>query len=332
MKRDMDFAEEYSIIPIEASEFCERVKGMNQVFSNNLKKFRQQKNYTQEQVAERLGVSVHTVSRWECGVCLPDVTLLPQLGRLYCVSVDDFFKESSVAYENYAQRLASVYEETRNPEDFMCADHEFRKRLRQGACSTEDLRIYGIIHHFMMQYAADKAIELFDRVIEQGPACNEEVFWKTKTQKMRLYSQLGRSKESITSCLEDLQKDSENVGVWRCLIEAYLFDGDVKNAKACIEKAIVKYPNDAILYTLGGDVYEKLGAHDEALRCWDQAIELDDAILDAKYSKLDYYLQIGEKDRSYQLMLEIVGELKKAGLDIEAAGEEKRLKERITRQ
>jgi tetratricopeptide (TPR) repeat protein len=118
----------------------------------------------------------------------------------------------------------------------------------------------------------------------------------------------------------------------RCLIEAYLVDGDVKNAKACIEKAIVKYPNDAILYTLGGDVYEKLGAHDEALRCWDQAIELDDALLDAKYSKLDYYLQIGEKDRSYQLMLEIVGELKKAGLDIEAAGEEKRLKERINRQ
>ncbi len=39
---------------------------MNTVFSNNLKKFRQQKNYTQEQVAEILGVSTHTISRWEC--------------------------------------------------------------------------------------------------------------------------------------------------------------------------------------------------------------------------------------------------------------------------
>lgn len=305
---------------------------MVRIFSDNLKKFRLQKNYTQEQVAERLGVSVHTVSRWECGVTLPDVTLLPQLGRLYCVSTDDFFKESSVAYENYAQRLASVYEETRNPEDFICADNEFRKLLHQGEYSTEDLRIYGILYHFMMQYAGNKAIELFDRVIEQGPACNEEVFWKTKTQKMRLYSQIGRSKENITACLEDMQKDPENVCVWRCLIEAYLFDEDVENARDCVEKAIKKHPNDAILYTLGGDVYEKLGACEDALRCWDKAIELDDTLLDAKYAKLDYYLQTGEKEESYKLMQEIVGELKKAGLDIEAAGEEKRLKERINRQ
>lgn len=305
---------------------------MVRIFSDNLKKFRLQKNYTQEQVAERLGVSVHTVSRWECGVTLPDVTLLPQLGRLYCVSADDFFKESSVAYENYAQRLASIYEETRNPEDFLCADNEFQKLIKQGEYTTEDLRIYGILHHFMMLYSAEKAISLFDKVIEKGPACNAEVFWKTKTQKMRLYSQMGRSKENITACLEDMQKDPENVGVWRCLVEAYLFDEDIKSARNCVEKAIQKHPNDAILYTLGGDVYEKLGARGDALRCWDKAIELDGSLLDAKYSKLDYYLQTGEKEKSYKLMQEIVGELKKAGLDIEAAGEEKRLKERINRQ
>ena len=92
---------------------------MNTVFSNNLKKFRQQKNYTQEQVAEILGVSTHTISRWECNTTLPDVTILPQIAKLYCVTIDDFFKESSIAYKNYAQRLASVYEETRKPEDFI---------------------------------------------------------------------------------------------------------------------------------------------------------------------------------------------------------------------
>lgn len=41
---------------------------MNQNFANNLRLLRQKKQYTQEQVAEKLGVSVQSVSRWECGV------------------------------------------------------------------------------------------------------------------------------------------------------------------------------------------------------------------------------------------------------------------------
>ena len=115
---------------------------MNTVFSDNLKKFRQQKNLTQEQAAEILGVSPHTVSRWECSTTLPDVTMLPKIAKLYCVTIDDFFRETSVAYENYAQRLAAVYEATREPEDFMPADLEFKKMLKKGDCSTEDLRLY----------------------------------------------------------------------------------------------------------------------------------------------------------------------------------------------
>ena len=38
----------------------------SKVFSENMKKFRNAKKYTQEYVAERLGVNAQTVSRWEC--------------------------------------------------------------------------------------------------------------------------------------------------------------------------------------------------------------------------------------------------------------------------
>ena len=70
---------------------------MNNLFSNNLKKLRLQKNLTQEQVAEVLGVSTQTISRWECNTTCPDIMLLPEIARLYCVTVDDLFKENSSA-------------------------------------------------------------------------------------------------------------------------------------------------------------------------------------------------------------------------------------------
>ena len=40
---------------------------MNETFSKNLRKLRQEKKLTQEQVAEKLGVSAQSVSRWETG-------------------------------------------------------------------------------------------------------------------------------------------------------------------------------------------------------------------------------------------------------------------------
>ena len=302
---------------------------MNTVFSTNLIKFRLQKNYTQEQVAEILGVSSHTISRWECNTTLPDVTMLPQIARLYCVTIDDFFKESSVAYGNYAQRLASIYEMTRTPEDFICADNEFKKLIKKGEYSTEDLWTYGTLHHFMMQYSTNKAIELFNKVIDMGEKADTDILWKTKIQKMLLHSQIGKSKESVNTALEDIRKNSNSVINWRCLISAYIFDDDAENAYKSINKAVEKFPDDAIIYALGGDICSKLGKDDEALANWNKSIELDYTCLDAKYSKINYYAKIGDKNKCHSLALEIIEELKNSGLDIEANAEEKRLKNLI---
>ena len=57
---------------------------------------------------------------------------------------------------------------TRQPEDFISADFEFKKMMKAGSCSAEDLRCYGILHHQMARYCIDKALDLFDKVIEQG--------------------------------------------------------------------------------------------------------------------------------------------------------------------
>jgi len=298
---------------------------MTTVFSNNLKKLRQQKNLTQEQVAEKLGVSTHTVSRWERNASLPDVTLLPEIARLYCVTIDDLFKESSTAYENYAQRLASVYEVTRDPEDFIRADTEFKKLLKKGEYSAEDLRQYGILYHFMMQYSKDKAVELFDKVFETDP--NTEVYWRTKNQKMLLYSQIGKSGENIDLALKSIRKNSSAPEEWRCLIEAYRLAGDEQKAYEQFLRAIKRFPDDSLLYALGGDICRKLGRYDEALLYWDISIEQGDGYMDAMYSKANYYEEIGEYQKCYDVCLRIVEELKRSGLDIEAAAEEKRAEE-----
>lgn len=50
---------------------------------------RRQAGLTQEQVAERLGVTAQAVSKWENDVSCPDISLLPGLAELLGVSTDE---------------------------------------------------------------------------------------------------------------------------------------------------------------------------------------------------------------------------------------------------
>ncbi|MBQ8368563.1 MAG: helix-turn-helix transcriptional regulator [Clostridia bacterium] len=57
--------------------------------SERLRTMRKAADYTQEQLAEFLGISSQAVSRWETGATSPDISLLPQLAELFRVTVDE---------------------------------------------------------------------------------------------------------------------------------------------------------------------------------------------------------------------------------------------------
>lgn len=54
----------------------------------NIKEYRLKKGYTQEQLANELGVSPQTVSRWETGITYPDIVMLPVIAELFGTSID----------------------------------------------------------------------------------------------------------------------------------------------------------------------------------------------------------------------------------------------------
>ena len=55
---------------------------------STVKRLRLSKKMTQEELAEKLGVTVQSVSRWENDVNYPDITVLPLLAELFSVSTD----------------------------------------------------------------------------------------------------------------------------------------------------------------------------------------------------------------------------------------------------
>lgn len=55
---------------------------------NRLSSCRQNRNMTQEELADRLGITPQALSKWERGVSLPDVFMLAELSRLLRISTD----------------------------------------------------------------------------------------------------------------------------------------------------------------------------------------------------------------------------------------------------
>ena len=70
---------------------------------------RKANGYTQQEVADRLGISNRTLSGWECNNVLPDILLLPALAELYGVTVDEILAgerkvQNEVALTNKSEK------------------------------------------------------------------------------------------------------------------------------------------------------------------------------------------------------------------------------------
>ena len=57
--------------------------------AENLQMLRKEKSLTQEQLAEILGVTNQSISKWELGLSCPDITMLPKIAELYSITIDE---------------------------------------------------------------------------------------------------------------------------------------------------------------------------------------------------------------------------------------------------
>lgn len=67
----------------------------------NIKRLRQNKAITQEQLGEVLGISSQAVSKWENDSALPDILILPKLADYFGISIDELmgYKLNALTYK-----------------------------------------------------------------------------------------------------------------------------------------------------------------------------------------------------------------------------------------
>lgn len=67
------------------------MENINEILAKNISVLRRAKGFTQESLAERLGISYQAVSKWETAKSTPDITLLADLADLFDCTIDYLF-------------------------------------------------------------------------------------------------------------------------------------------------------------------------------------------------------------------------------------------------
>lgn len=79
----------------------------------NIKRLRLQKELTQEVLAEFLGISFQSISRWERGESYPDITMLPVIASFFDVTVDELLGICKTNDEEKIREYLDLYDTMR---------------------------------------------------------------------------------------------------------------------------------------------------------------------------------------------------------------------------
>lgn len=210
----------------------------------NLKKFRLQRELTQEQLADVLGVSAQAVSRWENGTTYPDITLLPTIVSYFEITLDELMGMENWRSEEQLKELLGQLEENgskgliyenilllRDAVKTYPTNYELQFRLvnQLAFCEYKDGR--GLSEEEKISFNREAA-EIGNRILSH---CTDGAIINQTTQQLcYIYSSLGEKEKAI-----EYAKKLPNIGCTDTVVLGDLYEGEQQ--KTHLKRAIKRY-------------------------------------------------------------------------------------------
>lgn len=210
--------------------------------ADNIIRLRHEKKLTQEELADFMGVTKASVSKWEKGINTPDLMLLPQLATYFGVTIDELVGyEAQLSNEQIRRQYADL------SKDF--ATRPFAEVLEKVrslahkyyACYPFLLQL-GVLYqnHYMLAKTEEErrailqeAVGWCDRIVEN---CRDvDICGDAVVLRAGLYLMLGQAAEAVEA-LEPSADPSHFAGKnGTMLVQAYRLAGDTEKAKSYVQ-------------------------------------------------------------------------------------------------
>lgn len=241
---------------------------MELFIGKRIKELRKKNGMTQERLADILGISFQSVSKWENNIALPDITLVPQLAQIFGVTTDDLFafslKEMQADIKRYTDDACALRES--NP-------HEARRILETGLQKYPENDV--LMNHmlYVMNYREnpDATIQFAGRLIEK--TSRNDIKYDALRFLAYAYNEKGDTKSAVAA----LEQIPEIICFTKLSETAFVLTGQAKYEAA--EKQ--KWRSFEILIQMMwkiAEYYEAEGDTEKAVTETERALRLIDTL------------------------------------------------------
>lgn len=181
---------------------------------------RKAKNITQTELAEYLFLTPQTISRWEVGNGIPEVTLLPKIATFFSVSIDELFGITSI---ERVEDLVCKYSVLRDDRSFLEAMECINSQLQNvdaarenGAEDSAEFaeerdRLEAEKLHLWIQQGREsfkRAYAIADSFVRKTEGHPEHPwYFRMRLQRNQLCISMGKGREALARCKKDFEEN-----------------------------------------------------------------------------------------------------------------------------
>lgn len=155
---------------------------MELMIAEKVKKYRRERDMTQEALAQALGVAPQSVSKWECGEGYPDITLLPAIANFFEVTVDELIGNDEIsAREDVQKNYFNVHGKLSREENLELSLKYHRKYPRDWHIATS--LMHEIVKHHRDKLDEYRPLlnEIAERILKE---CTDSVMRRSAVRAM----------------------------------------------------------------------------------------------------------------------------------------------------
>ncbi len=306
----------------------------------SIKKLRTSQNVTQEELAEYLGISYQAVSKWETGVTMPDITLLPKIALFFGVRIDELF---SINHDDELERIDYMLEhEQLTEQNYSYAKRTLDSLLNESPDDINIIKRYARLHLSKTNQDLLSAGRMLEKAMKLAPLDNEIYSLYRTVRGGSTYAAHSGNDWFIRVCEPYARKYPQNYALYTMLTEAMIsmryfdkaeeyirlmqcdedkkhmpqiFLGDIEAAKGNFDNAKqlwLTIPSDSHTgqYEVG-ERFNRINEYEKAIECFENSFKAatPPRYLDAVYSLAFLYTKLGKYSEAIEAWERIISVL-----------------------
>lgn len=212
-----------------------------------IKNLRRKSNMTQEQLAEKLGISAQSVSKWENAVAMPDIMMLPRISEVFGVSIDDLFDLTSEQKLNRIENRLDVEQDL--PQDVFWDYEEFLKsQLKVEEHKKRATYLLAYLYWNRMDAASRKVSVYARRSIEMEPGEKKCQWMLGQAERHAVWDwNFSNHTKGIDFYRDIVEKNPDVTGPYYYLLDNLIADHRTDEAQHYLEKLKTLKDSDPIV-------------------------------------------------------------------------------------